>query len=207
MSDKKRTIIFDLGGVLIGWDPRLLYRKMFDDEADIDRFFDEVDFYGWNLEQDRGRSFDEGVSLLSEQFPHYAEHIRAYDERYPESLSGPLHGTVAILSQLKQAGYPVYALSNWSTEKYEYARAHFEFLHWFDGIVVSGYEKLVKPEPEIFHVLLKRIGRNADECIFIDDSEKNIHTARELGFHAIRFESAAQLAHALQSMGIPVVAV
>lgn len=199
-----RAIVFDLGGVLIGWDPRLLYRKLFDDDAAIDRFFHEVDFYGWNIEQDRGRTFDEGVAELSARFPHYAEFIRAYDERYPESLTGAIQPTVEVLSKLRQAGYPLYALSNWSAEKYEYARAHFDFLNWFDTIIVSAHVKLVKPDPRIFELLLERIGRTANECIFIDDSVTNIHAAQALGFHAIRFESAAQLILDLQKFGIPI---
>jgi 2-haloacid dehalogenase len=199
-----RAIIFDLGGVLIGWDPRLLYRKLFDDDASVDRFFHEIDFYGWNLEQDRGRSFDEGIAELSARFPHYAALIRAYDERYPETLSGAIQPTVELLSKLRQAGYPLYALSNWSAEKYEYARAHFDFLNWFDTIVVSAHVKLVKPDPRIFELLLKRIGRRASECVFIDDVEKNVRAAQALSFRAIRFESAPQLATELRRLGIDI---
>jgi 2-haloacid dehalogenase len=197
-----RAIIFDLGGVLIGWDPRLLYRKLFADDASIDRFFYEIDFHAWNLEQDRGRTFDEGVAELTAQFPHYAEYIRAYDERYPETLTGAMEPTVQVLSKLRQAGYPLYALSNWSTEKFEYARARFEFLNWFDTIIVSAHVKLVKPDPRIFELLLERTGRRADECVFIDDNETNVQTARALGFYAIRFESAPQLVTELRRLGI-----
>jgi 2-haloacid dehalogenase len=197
-----RAIIFDLGGVLIGWDPRLLYRKLFDDDASIDTFFREIDFHAWNLEQDRGRTFDRGVAELSARFPQYAEYIRAYDERYPETLSGAIEPTVRVLSQLRQAGYPLYALSNWSAEKFEYARAHFDFLNWFDTIVVSAHVKLVKPDPRIFELLLERTGRRAGECVFIDDNETNVQVARTLGFHAIRFESAPQLVSDLRQLGI-----
>lgn len=200
----KRAIVFDLGGVLIGWDPRLLYRKFFDDDASIDAFFHEIDFHAWNLEQDRGRTFDEGVAELTARFPHYAEYIRAYDERYPETVTGAMQPTVEILSKLKHAGYPLYALSNWSAEKFEYARAHFEFLNWFDTIVVSAHVKLVKPDPRIFELLLERTGRQANECVFIDDNETNVQTARALGFHALRFESAPQLANDLRRLGIDV---
>lgn len=199
-----RAIVFDLGGVLIGWDPRLLYRKLFDDDASIDRFFHEVDFHGWNLEQDRGRTFEEGVAELTARFPHYAEYIRAYDERYPETVTGALEPTVQVLSKLQQAGYPLYALSNWSAEKYEYARARFDFLNWFDLIVVSAHVQLVKPDPRIFELLLERTGRRAAECIFIDDNETNVQVARAMGFHAIRFESAPQLVADLQRLGIDV---
>lgn len=199
-----RAIIFDLGGVLIGWDPRLLYRKIFDGDAAIDRFFQEVDFYGWNLEQDRGRTFDEGVAELSARFPHYAEPIRAYNERYPESVSGAIEPTVHVLAKLRAAGYPLYALSNWSAEKYEYARAHFDFLNWFETVIVSAHVKLVKPDPRIFELLLHRIGRRAQDCVFIDDNETNVRVARELGFQAIRFETAPQLARDLQRAGITI---
>lgn len=197
-----RAIIFDLGGVLIGWDPRLLYRKLFADDASVDAFFHEIDFHAWNLEQDRGRTFEEGVAELTARFPHYAEYIRAYDERYPETVSGAMQPTVEILSELKQAGYPLYALSNWSAEKFEYARAQFEFLNWFDVIVVSAHVKLVKPDPRIFELLLERTGRRADECVFIDDNAANVRVARGLGFHGIRFENAAQLLVALKKLGV-----
>lgn len=199
-----RAIVFDLGGVLIGWDPRLLYRKLFADEASVDRFLHEVDFYGWNVEQDRGRSFDEGIAELSARFPHYAEFIRAYDERYPEALSGAIEPTVQVLSKLRQAGYPLYALSNWPAEKFEYARAQFDFLNWFETIVVSAHVKLVKPDPRIFELLLKRIGRQAPECLFIDDAEANVRAAQALGFQTIRFEAAPQLVVELRRFGIHV---
>lgn len=197
-----RALIFDLGGVLIGWDPRLLYRNMFDDDASIDRFFHEIDFHAWNLEQDRGRTFEEGVAELSARFPHYAEYIRAYDERYPETVTGALEPTVQVLSKLRQAGYPLYALSNWSAEKFEYVRAHYEFLNWFETIVVSAHVKLVKPDPRIFELLLQRVGRSAKECVFIDDNEANVRVANELGFHGIRFESAEQLVADLRKLGV-----
>ncbi len=199
-----RAIIFDLGGVLIDWDPRLLYRKLFEDDAAVERFLQEVDFYGWNLEQDRGRTFEAGVAELSARFPQYAAYIRAYDERYPEALGGALLPTVEILAQLKRMGYPLHALSNWPAEKFQYARAQFEFLNWFDSIVVSGEVKLIKPDPRIFQTLLERLGCRADECIFIDDNATNVQAARALGFHAIRFMSAEQLAADLQSVGVPI---
>lgn len=197
-----RAIIFDLGGVLIGWDPRLLYRKLFDDDASIDHFFHEIDFHAWNLEQDRGRTFEEGVAELTARFPHYAEYIRAYDERYPETLTGALEPTVQVLQKLRQAGYPLYALSNWSAEKYEYARTRFEFLNWFDLIVVSAHVQLVKPDPRIFELLLERTGRRAEECVFIDDNEANVRAANALDFQGIRFETAAQLTADLRKLGV-----
>jgi len=197
-----RALVFDLGGVLIDWDPRLLYRKLFDDDAAVERFLQEVDFYGWNVEQDRGRTFQAGIAELSARFPQYAEYIRAYDERYPEALAGALQPTVAILAQLKRAGYPLYALSNWPAEKFVYARAQFEFLKWFDLIVVSGEVKLIKPDPRIFTLLLERSGWRAEECVFIDDNETNVRAAHALGFHGIRFENAEQLTRALTRLGV-----
>ncbi len=199
-----KALIFDLGGVLIHWDPRVLYRQLFDDDASIDAFLRQVDFYAWNVEQDRGRTFAEGVAELSARFPQYAEYIRAYDERYPESVTGALEPTVELVARLKRAGYPLYALSNWPAEKFEYARARFEFLNWFDDMVISAHVKLVKPDPRIFELLLTRIGYRADECVFIDDAEANIRAARALGFHTIHFTSAPQLEAALNALGIAI---
>ena len=200
---KLPAIIFDLGGVFLRWDPRNLYKKFFngDDQA-MERFLAEVDFVAWNQEQDKGRPFAEGVEILCQQFPQYCDLIRAYAERYEESILGLIQPTVEILGELRGAGYPVYALSNWSAETYPKIRPKYAFFEWFDDVMLSGEVKLVKPDERIYTLFLERIGREAKECVFIDDSEGNVVVARELGFKAIHFESPAQLRAILEQMGI-----
>jgi len=196
-------IIFDFGGVLIDWNPRYLYRKFFErDAASMERFLTEIGFTEWNLQQDTGRPFAEGVADLCERFPAYAGLIRAYDRRWEESIGGLIQPTVAILRRLKQAGFRLHGLSNWSVEKYELVRPKYEFFGWFDTILVSGEVKLIKPDARIYTVLLERIGRKPEECLFIDDSLVNIATADQLGFKTIHFQSPERLEEELRSLRI-----
>lgn len=204
MDRKDRlAIIFDFGNVLLDWDPRYLYRKIFqgDDEA-MERFLEEIRFFEWNQLQDEGRPFNEAVAELSARFPAYAEYIRAYDERYPESLSGPIWGTVEILKSLKEAGYALYGLSNWAVEKFLLVRPNYPFFDWFQDIILSGEVKLLKPDPRIFTLTLSRLGRQAQECLLIDDSQANIASAQTLGFQVIHFRSPEQLRSELERMGL-----
>ena len=197
-----KTIIFDFGNVVIGWDPRGVYRPLLGDDAAIEQFFEEVAFNAWNLEQDRGRRWADAVSELSAQFPHRHELIRAYDEQWEKSITGPIEGTVRILYQLRDAGYQLVGLTNWSAEKFHPTRLKHEFFSVFDDIVVSGDVRLVKPDPAIFELTLERAGRSADECLFIDDSAANVESAATLGFHTILFESPQQLERELKEHGI-----
>jgi len=201
MSSLIKAIIFDFGGVLLKWDPRNLYQRYFPNNPEsMERFFKEVDFSDWNAKQDRGRSFKEGVISLSEQFPHYAHLIQAYHEHWIDSIIGEFDGTVEIVKQLKLKGYPVYGLSNWSTETYPLARERYHFFDLLDDIVLSGAVGHNKPEPEIYHIMLGRIDRPAHECLFIDDSLVNIHQAQKMGFQTIHFISPEQLADELNSL-------
>jgi 2-haloacid dehalogenase len=206
MEEKGKTapvIVFDLGGVLMDWDPYYLYSKILgDDRQAVERFFKAVDFFGWNLEQDRGRSFAEGTAELAVRFPEYSALIRAYDERYLESLRGAIQPVVEILGALKEAGYRLYGLSNWPAEKFALVRPQYPFFAWFDDLVISGEVGLIKPDKAIFNLLLERAGRPAGECLFIDDHDDNITAARELGFQTILFESPQQLDAELRRMGI-----
>ena len=203
-NHKAQAIIFDFGGVLFEWDPRYLYRKLFNGNHEtMERFLADIDFYEWNLQQDKGRPFAEGVAVLSRQFPHYADLIRTYDQRWEESIVGPIQPVVDIARSLKQAGHRLYALSNWSAEKFRFLRPRHEFFEWFDDILVSGEVKHIKPDPRIYTLFLERIGRTAEACVFIDDSEPNIVTARQLGFITIRYESPEQLTSALKALGLP----
>lgn len=196
-------MIFDFGNVLIDWNPHYLYRKLLggDDDA-VDRFLAEIGFHEWNLKQDEGRPFDQAVAELCGQFPHYCHLIQAYHDRYEETIAGPIWGTVEILLFLKERGYPLHGLSNWSVEKFHLVRPRYSFFGWFETIVLSGEVKLVKPDPRIFRLLLERINRRAEECVLIDDSAANITVARSLGFQTIRFRSPDQLRDELREMGI-----
>ncbi|HEY5902391.1 MAG TPA: HAD family phosphatase [Anaerolineales bacterium] len=196
------TIIFDFGGVLIEWNPRNLYRRFFEHPAEMETFLAEIDFPAWNLHQDAGRPFVVGVAELSARFPQHARLIQAYQEHWEESVGLPIQGSIRLLRRLKSRGYPVYGLSNWSAETFPLIRSRYDFFDLLDGYVISGDVGTVKPDPEIFLALLRRIGRPADECLFIDDSAVNIRAASELGFNSILFESPEQLEARLQHLGI-----
>lgn len=197
------TIVFDLGGVLIEWNPRYLYRKLFGaDEERMEKFLAEVCTKDWNHGLDCGRSFAEAVAELVARYPDQAELIRAYDLRWEEMVTGAIEPTVEILAALKRAGYPLYALSNWSTEKFINIPERFTFLRWFEKIVISGDVKCAKPDAEIYRRLLESIGKSAPECLFIDDNLPNIEAARGLGFQTIHYRSTERLRDDLKSMGI-----
>jgi 2-haloacid dehalogenase len=202
MNSSIKAIIFDFGGVLLQWDPHKLYRRFFDQPGQIDQFLAEINFTSWNAEQDRGRPFEVGIAELSGQFPQYAHLIRAYYDHWEDSIVGPISGTVEILHQLKQAGYPLYALSNWSAETYPRVQPQYDFFSLFDQIILSGDVKLIKPDPAIFKLILNKINRAADECLLIDDSEANITTANKLGFATIHYKSPEQLRIELHQMDL-----
>ena len=203
-SNDIKAIVFDLGGVLIDWDPRHMYRTVFDDEAEMEHFLTEIATLEWNSQHDAGVRWADGVATLSDEYPEYAHLIELYQQRWVEMLNGPINGTVAILARLKTTGHEVHALTNWSSETFPVALGRFEFLSWFEHIVVSGDEKVIKPDPRIFEILLERIGRNAYECVFIDDGIKNIEVARELGFTSIHFQNPKQLESELTALGVAV---
>lgn len=204
MTDQPRdVVIFDLGGVLIDWDPRHLYRKLFGgDAARMERFLTEVCTLEWNLRQDAGRPWSVAVAELSAQHPADAALIAAYAERWVEMLRGPIDGTVAILAELKRAGRRLYALTNWSHETFPLAQARYDFLAWFDGIVVSGVENLVKPDRRLYERLLERHAIVAARAIFIDDSRRNVDAAVALGMYGIQFRSPDALRAELVALGL-----
>jgi 2-haloacid dehalogenase len=196
------SIIFDLGNVLLGWDARRLYQRFFPDLRSVDSFLGQICFSEWNARQDAGRSFREGVAELSRQFPQHAHLIRAYDTYWEESITGAYDETIEIARELKAAGWPLFLLSNFSAEKFELVRKRYSFLSLFDDIVISGEHKLIKPDPAIFLLTLRRIQREARECLFIDDSMPNIETARSLGFQTIHYRSPTQLRNELKRLDI-----
>ena len=187
------TIIFDLGGVLIDWNPRYLYRKIFNTEEEINWFLENVCTPEWNDHQDAGRSFEEATNELIAKFPDHESAIRAWYGRWQETIGGRIHETVELLEEIKASKkYKLYALTNWSAETFPWALANFDFLHWFDGIVVSGVEKCRKPFPEFYQILFNRYQINPAQAIFIDDNIKNVEGALKVGLPTIHFQSAAQ---------------
>lgn len=205
MQQKINTIIFDLGAVLIDWDPRYVYRTIFDEEEKIDWFFQHVCTSDWNEEQDAGRSLQEATDALLEKYPDYEHQIKAFYGRWEEMLGGPIHETVEIFRLLKAQGkYKFYALTNWSAETFPVALQRYEFLKWFDGIVMSGEEKTRKPFPEIYLRLLSRFNVDPAAALFIDDNLRNIHGAEAVGIRGIHFKSAAQLLEELSALDIDV---
>jgi 2-haloacid dehalogenase len=200
---KPTAVVFDLGGVLIDWDPRYLYRSLFpDDEEGMEHFLGSVTTQAWNEQQDGGRPWADAVAELVAQHPDRADLIRAFHERWEEMLGGAHEDTLEVLAALKAAGVPVYALTNWSGETFGLARERFPFLGWFDGIVVSGEERLTKPDERIFRLLLERFDLDPESTVFIDDNMANVEQAHRLGMDAIQFTDAADLRLELQRRGL-----
>ena len=202
-SPQRGIVVFDLGGVLLDWNPRHLYRKLFPgDEAAMEDFLANVCTVEWNERQDAGRTFAEAHAELMPRHADKAHLIEAFGKRFDEMIAGPIQGTVDILADLKRAGVPRYALTNWSAETFPPARERYEFLSWFDGIVVSGEEGVVKPDARIFRILLERFRIPAREAVFIDDNPANAAAAQALGIHGIHFRSAEHLRRELEALGI-----
>lgn len=193
-----KTVIFDLGGVLLDWNPRYLYRKLFDDEAEMEDFLARVCTTAWNAQFDAGRPMAEGVVELTARFPEHAGPIEAFQTRWPETLAGAFDETVSILAALRKRRHRLYALSNFSAETFPHARARFTFLQWFDGTVISGEVGVVKPDPRIFRILFEHHGIDPEGAIFIDDVPANVAAGQALGLDALHFTSADALRAALE---------
>jgi 2-haloacid dehalogenase len=198
------AVVFDIGGVLIDWDPRYLYRKLLPDEPAVERFLAEVCTTEWNAEQDLGRPWAEAIASLTERFPDQRSLITAYHERWGEMLAGAIDGTVAVLRELREAGVPLYALTNFSTETFAQARARFGFLDWFAGIVVSGQERLVKPDARIYRLLLDRYALRPDTTAYVDDQPANVTAAHALGMPGLQFTDPHRLRADLARLGLPI---
>jgi 2-haloacid dehalogenase len=205
MSTTIEAIIFDLGGVLIDWNPRYVYRTIFDSEEKVDWFFDNICTNDWNEKQDAGYSLNAATEELVAQHPEWEAEIRAYYDRWIEMLGGPIQETVNILRNLKQQEHlSLYALTNWSHETFPVALERFEFLQWFEGIVVSGEEKTRKPFPEFYQKLLERYNIDPPRAIFIDDNLRNVKAAEDAGIHGIHFLNAKQLSDELRKFHVEV---
>jgi len=199
---KPDTLIWDLGNVLIRWNPRLLFDKIFDDKEQEDYFLEHICTGAWRNQVDGGRDTREATETLLRQHPRWEAPIRAFYERWPEMFGGAITGSVELLGRLKELGRRQYALSNWSAELFAHTRSDYPFLEWFDGIVLSGSERLTKPEPAIYRVLLERYSVEPARAVFIDDRAENVATARLLGMHGIVFENEGQLNVALAELGL-----
>jgi 2-haloacid dehalogenase len=206
MASPFRAVAFDLGGVLIDWNPRYLYRDLFrGDNAQMERFLAEVCNPAWNVGLDAGRPFSEAVEELVAAHPDQAAMILAYRDRWGEMLGGVFEGTLAIVRELRRAGVPVYALSNWAVETFALTRGKFPFLSELDGIVISGEVGVAKPDARIFEYALGKFGLATDELVFIDDVPANVDAAKQLGIEAILFIDAVSVRAALRRLGFPLV--
>jgi 2-haloacid dehalogenase len=193
MTGRIRAVVFDLGGVLIDWNPRHLYRRLFDDEAAMERFLGEICSPAWNARQDAGRSWHEAVTTLAGEHPEQRDLILAYDERWPEMLGGPIGGTVDIVDDLHAAGIPLAVLSNWSAEKFPVAMERYGFLRRFGTIVISGEVGASKPDPRIYRHLLERTRFDPSSTLFIDDVPANLVVAEAHGMQTHLFRDPPTL--------------
>lgn len=199
-----KAVVFDVGNVLIRWDARLVYRDDFTDEAQIDAFLEEIGFSAWNLEQDRGRSWADGVADAVARHPTHRALIEKFHTNWHDAVPGSIAGSVELLQRLQDAGQPLYAITNFSAEKWAECCERFSFLaNSFRDVVVSAHERLLKPDPAIFELFLARNGLAAADCVFIDDSAKNIAAAADLGMDAIHFTGTQALARDLAHRGLP----
>ncbi|MES1221929.1 MAG: HAD family phosphatase [Bacteroidota bacterium] len=198
---KPDTIVFDLGGVLIDWNPDYVYRKVFDDEKEMKWFYENICTPEWNEEQDAGRSLHDATEYLVQKFPEHETNIRMYYGRWEEMLGGPIQETVNVLRHLKNnTDYRLYALTNWSAETFPVALDRYDFLHWFGGRLVSGEEKTRKPFKAIYELLIKKFSITPGRAIYIDDNFRNLIPAKELGFHIIHFTSPKQFRKELSAL-------
>jgi 2-haloacid dehalogenase len=199
------TIVFDLGGVLIDWNPRYVYRQIFDTAAAMEEFLSTICTNAWNEAQDAGYPLQQATDDLLALHPQWAQEIKAYYGRWEEMLKGPIPETVDVLTQLKDGGrYRLYALTNWSAETFPVALRKYDFLHWFEGIVVSGTEKTRKPFPEIYDILLTRYSITSGEAVFIDDNPHNVTAGKNAGMAGIHFQNAGQLVAGLRELGVEI---
>jgi 2-haloacid dehalogenase len=197
------TIIFDLGGVLIDWNPEYVFRELIPDEGRRRFFFENICTHDWNVEQDAGRPLAVATQLLVSQYPDWEPEIRAFYDRWEDMLGGPIHETVELFRELKDAGrHRLLALTNWSGETFPVALERYEFLQWFEGIVVSGDEMTRKPFPDIYQILLDRYEVAPGEAVFIDDAIKNVHGAEAVGIKGLHFQGAGPLRQSLQGLGM-----
>jgi len=199
---KPRAVVFDVGNVLYGWDIGLLYRKLIPDPARLDWFLSRVVTPEWHFQHDAGRTFADMVAERSREFPEYRDHITAYSERFPETIPGPVEGMLDLVRALAGRGVPLFAISNFGAESWAQFRPSAPIFGIFSDIVISGEEKLIKPDAAIFELALKRFDRRADQCLFIDDRRENIEAGQAVGLAGHHFKDSRQLEHELKALGL-----
>ena len=203
MEQRQTIPVFDIGNVLIRWDPRSLYRKLIPDDREREDFLTRICPGEWNLEMDGGKPFAQAIAERIALFPEKADLIRAFDERWLETVDGAIEESVAILEELRGLRIPTYAITNFSREKFAVARQHYPFLGCFDGIVVSAHERMVKPDRRIYELLCSRHGLAAPDCLFIDDSAPNVAGALAVGMRGHQFTAPKRLRAELKAAGLP----
>jgi 2-haloacid dehalogenase len=196
------AVVFDLGGVLLDWDPRHLYRKLFADEAEMELFLAEICSPAWHAPHDRGVSTAASCAELASRHPEFSELIWAWSRRSEEMIGGVDAGSVEVVRAVRETGLPCYALTNMEAETYPLRLRRFPFLGWFDGTVVSGREGVAKPEPAIFRRLLDRFALTPNTTSMIDDTKENLETASKLGIQTVLFRSSRQLRAELEAVGV-----
>jgi 2-haloacid dehalogenase len=202
-ASSRSIVVFDLGGVLIDWNPRHLYRRLFaGDEAAMEEFLATICTQTWNERQDAGRSFAEAAALLKAEHPGKADLIDAWFAGFDKMMAGPIAGTVEVLGELRERRVKLYGLTNFSAETYPLALRRFDFLRWFRGVLVSGEVGMIKPDPEIYRLLCERFAILPADAVYIDDNERNAAAATALGMHGIHFTDPAALRRELAALGL-----
>ena len=207
MASQQREIdavVFDLGGVLIDWDPRYVYRPLFDDPADMEEFLGSVCTADWHRAHDLGADIAQSCEQLARRYPEHRDMIMVWAECGEQMAAGQFDDAVQVLGDVKAAGVRCYALSNMEPDAFRVRQARFPFMDWFDAYVISGLEGVAKPDRRIFEILLRRHGLRPQACVFIDDQARNVAAARELGLVGLPFSSAARLRQDLSGLGLPV---
>ena len=198
-----KNIVFDFGGVVMDWDPRYFFKDHFNDDDKMEYFLKNIVTDEWNGEQDRGRTLAEGTELQVAKHPEWEKEIRAYYDNWTTMLNSDIPHNVAVLRKLEHSKYELFGLTNWSAETFPYALENYDFFRIFDGkIVVSGTEKLIKPDPTIWNLLLNRYQIKAEESVFIDDNTKNIEVAKSLGFICVHIKEDTDLEKELRELGV-----
>ena len=204
MTGNPRIAVFDIGNVLVRWDMRFLFEKLIPDATELDAFLAQVCTMQWHGTLDAGATYADAIADLSARYPRYASVIAAYRSRWQETIAGPVAGSVEILERLRAAGVPTYAITNFPAETFDETCARFPFLAGFEGVIVSGRERVAKPDPAIFRLFLDRFGLAAADCVFIDDNPANVAAAGSVGFTALPFTTPEKLRADLADLGLPV---
>jgi len=196
------AVVFDVGGVLVDWDPRYLYRTLIPDEQEMERFLAEVCSLEWHAQHDLGASYEDTIPALITDHPLWADEVRAWSDRFVEMYGGIFEGTVELLGQLRQRHVPLFASTNWGAESWELVKARYPFLRWFDGALVSGKVGIAKPDPAFFELLTETFGLVPEATLYIEDNLVNLEAAARQGFVTHLFVSPEALRAELDGRGL-----